>query len=123
MTTRPRRSVNTGHWSAAELLSEPVGIDSRRSAALRRFAIELDELGAFRGLSHMDARYVATEIASDFAQSRRPGRLLFERARKMIGIVMQNDRHSPWDDPQLVYRAMLIASTTALSWDDEGNPG
>lgn len=120
MATQPFSSADPSHWSAAELLSEPVGIDARRSAVLRRFAIELDELGTFRGLSRMDARYVAAEIASDFAQSHSPGRLLFERARKLIGTVMQNDRHSPWDDPQLVYRAMLIASTTALSWADAG---
>ncbi len=86
MATQPFSSADPSHWSAAELLSEPVGIDARRSAVLRRFAIELDELGTFRGLSRMDARYVAAEIASDFAQSHSPGRLLFERARKLIGV-------------------------------------
>lgn len=90
-------------------------VDRRSAAALRRFGEDLDTLGAFKGLSWPDAKRVATEIAVDLTQSGTPGRGLFERARSVIADIMQPGTPATWDNPQRVYRAMLIAATLALS--------
>jgi hypothetical protein len=109
------RTRGNEQLSAATLLPAVAGVDPCELSTLRTFGYDLDVLGAFDGLSDSDAKRVAVEVAHDLTQNSTPGSRLFERARTLIGDIMQPGDTALWDDPQRVYRALLITATLALS--------
>lgn len=111
------RHLNRGTAApiAAELMQGIPGFNPWYQSIIAQFAAELDAAGAFAGLSTADARAVATAIATDLTDEGHPRHRLQRRARNIIRRATRYDNSGRWDDPQGVYRAVMIAANLARS--------